>query len=84
MANHASTRKRIKTDAKRHARNVHFKSMMKTSIKKVLNATDKNSAEALFREATGLIDRVAAKRIIHRKRAAAHKSKLAKHIGSLA
>ena len=83
MAHHKSTIKRIKTDAKRRSRNTAFKSEMKTNIKKVLESKEKAEAEILYRQTTKLIDQVASKKIIHKKRAASHKSKLALHVNSL-
>ena len=83
MAHHKSTIKRIKTDKKRHQRNINFKSLMKTNIKGVLNSQEKTEAESLFRQAVKIIDKVASKKIIHKNRAASHKSKLAAHVNSL-
>lgn len=83
MAHHKSTIKRIKTDAKRRLRNNGFKSKMKTSIKKVLESKVKEEAEILFRQTAKLIDQIASKKIIHKKRAASHKSKLAIYVNSL-
>lgn len=83
MAHHKSTIKRIKTDAKRRLRNNGFKSKMKTLIKKVLESKVKEEAEVLYRQTTKLIDQIASKKIIHKKRAASHKSKLATYVNSL-
>jgi len=83
MANHKSTIKRIKTDAKRRLRNNSHKSTMKTHIKNVLNATNKEEAEVLFRQTMKLIDKIAAKKIIHANRASSYKSRLASHVNSL-
>lgn len=83
MAHHKSTIKRIKTDAKRRLRNNGFKSEMKTNIKKVLKSKVKEEAEILYRQTTKLIDQIASKKIIHKKRAASHKSKLALYVNSL-
>ncbi|MCH7818397.1 MAG: 30S ribosomal protein S20 [Candidatus Marinimicrobia bacterium] len=83
MAHHKSTIKRIKTDAKRRLRNNGFKSKMKTHIKKVLESKVKEEAEVLFRQTVKMIDQIASKKIIHKKRAASHKSKLALYVNSL-
>ena len=83
MAHHKSTIKRIKTDAKRRLRNNGFKSKMKTNIKKVLETKVKEEAEILFRQTTKMIDQIASKKIIHKKRADSHKSKLALYVNSL-
>ncbi len=83
MRQHKSPIKRVKTDAKRHLRNISYKSMMKTYIKGTLASTNKKEAEVKFRETVKLIDKVASKGIIHKNRAAAHKSKIALHLNSL-
>ena len=56
--------------------------MMKTSIKKVMEA-NKKDAPKLLNEAISTIDRVCGKGIIHKNRASHHKSKLNKYINSL-
>ena len=83
MANHKSTIKRIKTDAKRRFRNNSYKSMMKTYIKNVMNTSGKEEAEALFRKTVKIIDKTASKKIIHANRASSYKSKLATYVNSL-
>jgi len=83
MAHHKSTIKRIKTDAKRRLRNNGFKSKMKTSIKKVFESKVKEEAEVLFRQTSKMIDQIASKKIIHKKRADSYKSKLAIYVNSL-
>ncbi len=83
MRQHKSPIKRVKTDAKRHLRNISYKSMMKTYIKGTLASTNKEEAEVKFRETVKLIDKIASKGIIHKNRAAAHKSKIALHLNSL-
>jgi small subunit ribosomal protein S20 len=56
---------------------------MRTLIKKTLASTNKEEAEVLFKEASSFLDRVAAKRIIHKNKAAHQKARLAKHVNSL-
>ncbi|MDP6852543.1 MAG: 30S ribosomal protein S20 [Candidatus Marinimicrobia bacterium] len=74
--------KRVRQSRRDNLRNRHYKSMMKTSIKKVLDA-DKGEAASLLSQAVSTIDRVCGKGIIHKNRAAQHKSKLTKYINSL-
>ncbi len=75
--------KRIRQAAKSEAYNHHYKSMMKTSIKKVLSATDKTTAEPLLREATEIIDRVVNKGVIHKNRGAHQKSRIQRYFNKL-
>ena len=77
-----SVLKRVRQSRKRNLRNRHYKSMMRTSIKNVLSAEKKDSADLLIK-AISTIDRVCSKGIIHTNNAARHKSKLTKYINSL-
>ena len=74
--------KRVRQSKRDNLRNRHYKSMMKTSIKKVLQA-NKSDATELLKEAISTIDRVYSKGIIHKNRASHHKSKLTKHVNNL-
>lgn len=87
MANTAQARKRARQSVARNKHNSSMRSMMRTHIKRVrqaIEAGDKAAAEEVFRKATGAIDRVADKNIIHKNKAARHKSRLAAAIKSLA
>ena len=74
--------KRVRQSRRDNLRNRHYKSMMKTAVKKVLLA-DKDTATMLLKQAVSTIDRVCSKGIIHKNRASHHKSKLTKYINSL-
>jgi small subunit ribosomal protein S20 len=54
--------------------------MMKTSIKRVMSASDKETAVAELQKASSVMDKMVAKGIVHRNNAANHKSRLAKWI----
>lgn len=84
MAHHKSAIKRIRSSEKQKMRNRHYKSKMRTEIKKVLNTREKEAAETQFRKAMSVLDRLASKGIIHANNAANHKAKLAKYVNSLA
>lgn len=61
--------------------------MLRTSIKRVrqaIEAGDKAAATEVFQKTTGIIDRVADKNIIHKNKAARHKSRLAAAVKALA
>jgi small subunit ribosomal protein S20 len=61
--------------------------MTRTSLKKVLSAIasgDKEAATAAYTAATPLLDRMATKGLIHKNKAARHKSRLAAQIKALA
>ena len=82
MGASGSELKRVRQSWRNNLRNRHYKSMMKTSIKKVMEA-DKKDASSLLDQAISTIDRVCGKGIIHQNRASHHKSKLTKYVNSL-
>ena len=82
MGASGSELKRVRQSLRNNLRNRHYKAMMKTSIKKVMEA-DKKDASALLDQAISTIDRVCGKGIIHQNRASHHKSKLTKYVNSL-
>lgn len=86
MANSLSARKRAR-QAERHRRhNASQRSFVRTAIKKVLKAIetgDKEAASAAFKEAVPAIDKSVSKGIMHKNKAARHKSRLNAHIKAL-
>ena len=83
MANSASAQKRIRQERKRRAHNRTQRSRLKSALKKVLTATDAESAQAAYREVSALLDRYASRRLIHPNKAARKKSRLARRIAAL-
>lgn len=84
MANHKSAEKRIRANEKKRVRNRYQHKTTRTQIKKLLTSTKKDEAQALLKEVTAMIDKLAKKNIIHWKKAANQKSRLAKKVNSLA
>ncbi len=84
MANHKSAEKRIRANETKRLRNRYQNKTTRTEIKKLLNTTKKDEAQALLKEVSSMIDKLAKKNIIHWKKAANQKSKLAKKVSSLA
>lgn len=86
MANIASARKRARQNEQRRVHNSGLRSTLRTAVKRVkkaIAAGDKNAAQAEFSVAVGTIDRIADKRIIHKNKAARHKSRLSAAIKAL-
>ncbi|MDH5710046.1 MAG: 30S ribosomal protein S20 [Gammaproteobacteria bacterium] len=86
MANSASAKKRARQAVVRRSRNMSDRSMMRTSIKKVyyaVEAGDKAAAEAAYKEACPMIDRMAGKGVIHINKAARHKSRMNSNIRAM-
>ncbi len=86
MANSAQARKRARQNVKRRAQNASQRSMVRTFIKRVVAAINDKSYEAAtaaYAKAVPVIDRMADKGIIHKNKAARHKSRLNKAIKAL-
>lgn len=87
MANSPQARKRAKQSEKRRQHNASLRSMARTYIKRVQAAIAKGdhaNALAEYNTAVPVIDRIADKGIIHKNKAARHKSRLNAHIKALA
>lgn len=87
MANTAQARKRARQSVERNKHNSSLRSMLRTAIKRVRQAVDtgdKAAAAAVLQKATSVIDRVADKNIIHKNKAARHKSRLSAAVKALA
>ena len=78
MANTSSAEKRVRQERKRNLHNRSQRSRLKTAIKNVMQATDAEAGTAALREVSGLLDRMATRRLIHRNKAARKKSQLAR------
>jgi small subunit ribosomal protein S20 len=79
VANIKSAKKRAKQMVVRNLRNASQRSMLRTAVKKVLkalNANDATAAEAAFASAQPLLDRFSSRGLIHKNKAARHKSRL--------
>lgn len=86
MANSPQARKRARQADKRRQHNASQRSEVRTSIKKVISAIatkDKEAATAAFSAAVPVIDKMANRGIIHKNKAARHKSRLSAQIKSL-
>jgi small subunit ribosomal protein S20 len=87
VANSAQAKKRARQNDKARAHNASLRSMVRTYIKKVVNAIaagDKTNAQTAYTSAVPVIDRMADKGIIHKNKAARHKSRLNAQIKALA
>jgi small subunit ribosomal protein S20 len=86
VANIKSAKKRAKQTVVRNARNVAQRSQLRTAVKKVIKAIDANDASAAreaFAVAQPLLDRFAARGLIHKNKAARHKARLTARIKAL-
>lgn len=86
MANSAQARKRARQTVKARAHNASLRSRLRTAIKAVQKAVlggDKEAAQAVYRTSTSTIDSIADKKIIHKNKAARHKSRLSAAIKAM-
>ena len=86
MANIKSAKKRAIQSEKRRQQNASQRSMMRTFIKKTYAAvltTDVVAAQEAFKKMVPVLDRMADKGLIHKNKAARHKSRLNAHIKAL-
>ena len=87
MANTVQARKRARQSEKQRQHNAALRSEFRSAIKKVkkaIAAGDKKAAQTVYQESTSVVDRIADKRIVHKNKAARHKSRLAAQIKSMA
>ena len=87
MANTAQARKRARQAIKLNAQNSSQRSTLRTAIKAVRKAIltgDKAAATSIFQASISTIDSIADKKIIHKNKAARHKSRLSAALKALA
>jgi small subunit ribosomal protein S20 len=87
VANTTQARKRARQAEKARLHNGSLRSMVRTYIKKVVAAIqtgDAEKAKTAYAAAVPVIDRIADKGIIHKNKAARHKSRLNAQIKALA
>ncbi|KAG0162129.1 hypothetical protein DFQ30_003240 [Apophysomyces sp. BC1015] len=79
MANSAQARKRARQAAKANSHNSALRSKMRTAIKavrKAIETGDKAKAAEVLKQSSKTLDIIADKKIIHKNKAARHKSRL--------
>jgi small subunit ribosomal protein S20 len=84
MANHKSAEKRIRANEIKRVRNRYQHKTTRTVIKKLKATTVKSEAEALLKQVASMIDKLAKKNVIHKKKASNQKSKLTKLVNKIA
>ena len=87
MANSKQAAKRARQASTARDHNMSQRSELRTAVKKVVAAIakgDKAAAEAVFKSSVSTIDSIADKKIIHKNKAARHKSRLSAAIKAIA
>jgi small subunit ribosomal protein S20 len=83
MANHKSAEKRIRNSEVKNERNRYQAKSTRTAIKKLRTAKDKKEAAEMLPNISSMLDKLAKKNIIHKKKAANLKSELAVHVNKM-
>jgi small subunit ribosomal protein S20 len=83
MANHKSAEKRIRTNATKRLSNRYQAKSTRTVVKTLRATTDKAEAEEMYKKVSSMLDKLAKKNVIHKKKAANQKSKLAKVVSKV-
>jgi len=87
VANTPQAKKRARQAEKRRSHNASLRSLVRTMIKKVnaaIRTGDAEAARTAYADAVPVIDRMADKGIIHKNKAARHKSRLNAQVKDLA
>ena len=87
MANSAQARKRARQSEKQREHNASQRSEFRTAVKKVIKAVaegNKEAATAAYQQSVSVIDSIADKKIVHKNKAARHKSRLSAAVKAMA
>ncbi|MFZ0280932.1 MAG: 30S ribosomal protein S20 [Bacteroidales bacterium] len=83
MANHKSSKKRIRQIKTRNEGNKYYAKTMRNALKSIRSTTKKEEAVVLLPKMNAILDKLAKKNIIHKNKASNLKSSLVKHVDSL-
>ena len=83
MANNPGAKKRIRQNEKRRLRNRYKLVKARNLLKSYLEAESVDKAQELYPQVTSAIDKLVKANIIHRHKAARHKSQVDRHLNAL-
>ena len=83
MANHSATKKDARQAAKRTARNKYYGKTTRNAVRDLRAVDNKEEAKKLLPETVAMIDKLAKRNIIHKKKADNLKSGLMKRMNGL-
>ena len=83
MANHKSAEKRNMQTVNKRENNKYYAKSLRNAVKKLRSTTEKPAAGELLPKVNSMLDKLAKKNIIHKKKASNLKSSLNKHVNSL-
>jgi len=83
MANHNSSKKRIRQTIARRLRNRYYEKTARNAVRNLRKMTNAEEAKTELIRVSKMLDRLASKKTISKNKAANLKSKLAKHVNKL-
>ena len=83
MANHKSSKKRIRQTVTKRAHNRLYHKTARNAVKALRHTTERSAAEALLPKVSAMLDKLAKHNIIHKNKAGNLKSSLALHVNAL-
>jgi len=83
MANHKSAIKRIRSNNAKRLRNKFVHKTTRNAVRVLRDTTDKKEAKEMLPKVIGMLDKLAKRNIIHKKKASNLKSKLTLQVNSL-
>ena len=84
MANHKSSKKRIRQTATKRLRNRYYHRTTRNAVKALRNTTDKAAAEALLPKVFAMLDKLSKSNVIHKNKAGNLKSSLQLKVNGMA
>jgi len=84
MANHKSAIKRIRQSETKRLLNKYQHKTVRNAVRALRSLTDRKEAAALFPKVAGMLDKLTKRNIIHKNKSSNLKSKLSKHVNTLA
>jgi len=83
MANHKSSEKRNRQTETRTENNKYFAKTTRNAVKNLRSTTEKAAGGEMLPKVNSMLDRLAKRNIIHKKKASNLKSSLTKHVNGL-
>ena len=83
MANHKSSKKRIRQTATKRAHNRLYHKTARNAVKALRHTTEMAAAEALLQKVTAMLDKLAKQNIIHKNKAGNLKGAIQLHVNAL-
>jgi len=84
MDRHPQQIKRERQDKSRRDKNIADMSKLRSAVKNVLTSSKQDEAEKLYKKAVSIIDKATGKGLIKKNTAARRKSRITRHLNSLA